>query len=157
MLRDNLRQREQDKAELAHYAKRCVDIEYKFPMGWSELEGIANRTDYDLKAHSRSADNRAAVGELKYFDQEQKKHIVPYVIEPSAGADRATPAFLCDAVHESLVEEAPAEESAKLRELVQSFAKSVDKRDPKQMEPETKARLLAAAEEIAGGAPGSQA
>jgi glycyl-tRNA synthetase len=155
MRRESLRQREQDKSELAHYAKRCVDLEYKFPMGWSELEGIANRTDFDLKAHSRSPENPDAVGELKYFDQEQKKHIVPYVIEPSAGADRATLAFLCDAFDESLVKEPPAEESAKLRELVQSFAKSVDKRDPKQMEPETKARLLAAAETIAAGLPGT--
>ena len=100
MRRENLRQREQAKDELAHYAKRCVDLEYKFPMGWSELEGIANRTDFDLKAHSRSPDNPDAVGELTYFDQEQNKHIVPFVIEPSAGVDRATLAFLCDAYDE---------------------------------------------------------
>jgi glycyl-tRNA synthetase len=153
--RENLRQREQAKEELAHYAKRCVDLEYRFPMGWSELEGIANRTDFDLKAHSRSPENPDAVGELKYFDQEQKKHIVPYVIEPSAGADRATLAFLCDAYDESLVKEPPAEEVGKLRDLVQSFAKSVDKRDPKQMEPETKTRLIATAEKIAAGLPGT--
>ena len=155
MRRENLRQREQAKEELAHYAKRCVDLEYKFPMGWSELEGIANRTDYDLKAHSRSPENPDAVGELKYFDQEQKKHIVPYVIEPSAGADRATLAFLCDAFDESLVKEPPAEETTKLRELVQSFAKSVDKKDPKAFDPEAKARLVAAAETIAAGLPGT--
>ncbi len=155
MRRENLRQREQDPTELAHYAKRCVDLEYKFPMGWSELEGIANRTDYDLKAHSRSPENPDAVGELKYFDQEQKKHIVPYVIEPSAGADRATLAFLCDAFDESLVKEPPAEETTKLRELVLSFAKSVDKKDPKAFDPEAKARLVAAAEKIAAGLPGT--
>ncbi len=155
MRRENLRQREQTKDELAHYAKRCVDLEYRFPMGWSELEGIANRTDYDLKAHSRSPENPDAVGELRYFDQEQKKHIVPYVIEPSAGADRATLAFLCDAYDESLVKEPAAEETAKLRELVESFAKSVSKRDPKQMETATKERLVAAAEKIAAGLPGS--
>jgi len=155
MRRENLRQREQAKEELAHYAKRCVDLEYKFPMGGSELEGIANRTDYDLKAHSRSPENPDAVGELKYFDQEQKKHIVPYVIEPSAGADRATLAFLCDAFDESLVKEPPAEETTKLRELVLSFAKSVDKKDPKAFDPEAKARLVAAAEKIAAGLPGT--
>src|SRR5215475_3447255 len=138
---ENLKQREQTKDELAHYAKRCVDLEYKFPMGWSELEGIANRTDFDLKAHSRSPENPDSVTELRYFDQEQKKHIVPYVIEPSAGADRATLAFLCDAYDESLVTEPPAEETAKLREQVASFARSVEKRDPKQMEPATKERL----------------
>jgi glycyl-tRNA synthetase len=152
---ENLRQREQTKEELAHYAKRCVDLEYRFPMGWSELEGIANRTDFDLKAHSRSPENPDAVGELRYFDQEQKKHIVPYVIEPSAGADRATLAFLCDAYDESLVKEPPAEETAKLRELVESFGRSVDKRDPKVMEPETKRRLVEAAERIAAGLPGT--
>jgi glycyl-tRNA synthetase len=153
--RENLRQREQTKDELAHYAKRCVDLEYRFPMGWSELEGIANRTDFDLKAHSRSPENPDAVGELRYFDQEQKKHIVPYVIEPSAGADRATLAFLCDAYDESLVKEPPAEEIAKLRELCESFGRSVDKRDPKVMEPAVKERLLAAAERIAAGLPGT--
>src|SRR6267143_628122 len=61
---ENLKQREQSRDELAHYAKRCVDLEYKFPMGWSELEGIANRTDFDLSAHSRGPNNPDAVGEL---------------------------------------------------------------------------------------------
>jgi glycyl-tRNA synthetase len=152
---ENLKQREQTKDELAHYAKRCVDLEYKFPMGWSELEGIANRTDFDLGAHSRGPNNPDSVVELRYFDQEQKKHIIPYVIEPSAGADRATLAFLCDAYDESLVKEPPAEEVAKVKELVGSFAKSVEKRDAKQIEPETKARLLAAAEKIMAGLPGT--
>jgi glycyl-tRNA synthetase len=155
MRRENLKQREQDKEELAHYAKRCVDLEYKFPMGWSELEGIANRTDFDLKAHSRSPENPDSVAELRYFDQEQKKHIVPYVIEPSAGADRATLAFLCDAYDESLVTEPPAEETAKLREQVASFARSVEKRDPKTMEADTKRRLIEAAERIGAGLPGT--
>jgi glycyl-tRNA synthetase len=152
---ENLRQREQAPHELAHYAKRCVDLEYRFPMGWSELEGIANRGDFDLKAHSRSPENPDAVGELRYFDQEKKQHIVPYVIEPSAGADRATLAFLCDAYDESLVKEPPVEESAKLRDLVASFAKSVEKRDAKALEPAVKERLLAAAERIAAGLPGT--
>jgi glycyl-tRNA synthetase len=150
---ENLRVREQEKHELAHYAKRCVDLEYRFPMGWSELEGIANRTDFDLRSHSRSAENPDAVGELKYFDQEQKKHIVPYVIEPSAGADRATLAFLCDAYEDALVKEPPAEETAKLRELVQSFARSVGKREG--MDGEVKQRLISTAESIAAGLPGT--
>jgi glycyl-tRNA synthetase len=150
---ENLRVREQEKHELAHYAKRCVDLEYKFPMGWSELEGIANRTDFDLKAHSRSAENPDAVGELQYFDQEQKKHYVPYVIEPSAGADRATLAFLCDAYNDSLVKEPPAEDTAKLRELVESFARSVSRREG--MDADVKHRLQAGAERIAAGLPGT--
>jgi glycyl-tRNA synthetase len=153
MRKENLRVREQEKHELAHYAKRCVDLEYRFPMGWSELEGIANRTDFDLKAHSRSAENPDAVGELKYFDQEQKKHLVPYVIEPSAGADRATLAFLCDAYEDALVKEPPAEENTKLRELVESFAKSVGRREG--MAADVKQRLVATAESIAAGLPGT--
>src|SRR5437762_8578150 len=153
MRRDNLRQREQDKTELAHYAKRCVDIEYKFPMGWSELEGIANRTDFDLKAHSRSPENPDAVGELTYFDQEQKKHIFPYVIEPSAGADRATLAFLCDAFDEALVKDPPAEETAKLRDLVEGFARSVAKRD--SLTAEVKDRLVKEAGAVAAARPAS--
>jgi len=153
MRRENLRQREQTKDELAHYAKRCVDLEYRFPMGWSELEGIANRTDFDLAAHSRGPNNPDSVEELRYFDLEQKKHIIPYVIEPSAGADRATLAFLCDAYDEALVKEPPAEETAKLRDLVQSFAKSVAKRD--NLAVDVKARLTEAAEAIAAELPGS--
>jgi glycyl-tRNA synthetase len=152
---ENLKQREQTKDELAHYAKRCVDLEYKFPMGWSELEGIANRTDYDLSAHSRGPKNPDAVGELRYFDQEQKKHIVPYVIEPSAGADRATLAFLCDAYDESLVKDPPEAEVAKLREQVESFVRSVEKRDPTQMDADTKRRLVEAGQAIAAGLPGT--
>jgi glycyl-tRNA synthetase len=148
---ENLRVREQEKHELAHYAKRCVDLEYLFPMGWSELEGIANRTDFDLKAHSRSPENPDAVGELHYFDQEQKKHYVPYVIEPSAGADRGTLAFLCDAYEDSLVKEPPAADTAKLRELVESFARSVGRREG--MDADVRQRLQAAAESIAAGLP----
>jgi glycyl-tRNA synthetase len=96
--KENIRLREHEKDELAHYAKRCVDVEYLFPMGWSELEGIANRTDYDLKQHSQFSGKA-----LEYFDEESKQKIVPYVIEPSAGADRSTLAFLVDAYHQEEV------------------------------------------------------
>jgi len=92
---DRLRLRPHEPEELAHYAKACIDIEYYFPMGWSELEGIANRTDYDLKRHAEYSGSK-----LEYFDQESNEHYVPYVVEPSAGADRATLAFLVDAYHE---------------------------------------------------------
>jgi len=96
--KENIRLREHEKDELAHYAKRTADIEYLFPMGWSELEGIANRTDFDLKQHSEFSGKA-----LEYFDEESKQKIVPYVIEPSAGADRSTLAFLVDAYHEEEV------------------------------------------------------
>ena len=96
--KDQIRLREHAQDELAFYAKRCVDIEYLFPMGWSELEGIANRTDYDLKRHSEFSGKS-----LEYFDDERKRKFVPYVIEPSAGADRSALAFLTDAYHEEEV------------------------------------------------------
>jgi len=90
-----LRLREHGRDELAHYAKACYDIEYLFPMGWSELERIANRTDFDLRQHSAHSGTR-----LDYFHQETGERYVPYVIEPSAGADRAALSFLLDAYHE---------------------------------------------------------
>ena len=96
--KENIRLREHAQDELAFYAKRCVDIEYLFPMGWSELEGIANRTDYDLKQHSKFSGKA-----LDYFDEETKQRIVPYVIEPSAGADRSALAFLVDAYQQEEV------------------------------------------------------
>lgn len=92
---ERLRLRPHDADELAHYAWGCSDIEYYFPMGWSELEGIANRTDFDLKRHQEYSGQR-----MDYFDQESNEHYVPFVIEPSAGADRGTLAFLLDAYHE---------------------------------------------------------
>ena len=96
--KENLRLREHEKDELAHYAKRTADIEYLFPMGWSELEGIANRTDFDLKQHAQFSGKT-----LEYFDEESKQKVVPFVIEPSAGADRGTLAFLVDAYREEEV------------------------------------------------------
>jgi glycyl-tRNA synthetase len=82
---ENLRLREHAKEELAHYALACVDVEYNFPFGMAELEGIANRTDYDLKQHIKFSGKNT---DLTYFDQEKNERVVPYVIEPSAGADR---------------------------------------------------------------------
>jgi glycyl-tRNA synthetase len=96
--KENLRKRQHDKKELAHYAKACTDIEYNFPFGWSELEGIANRTDFDLKQHSRLCGK-----ELDYFDEGTKERFIPYVIEPSGGIDRSILAFLFDAYREEEV------------------------------------------------------
>ena len=95
--RENLRLRQHMKKELAHYALDCYDIEYRFPMGWAELEGIANRGDYDLVQHAKHSGKS-----LDYFDEETKERIIPYVIEPSAGVDRSTLAVLCDAYDEEL-------------------------------------------------------
>ncbi len=93
--KDNLRLRQHAKDELAHYARDCYDIEYLFPIGWSELEGIANRTDFDLKQHAKFSGK-----DLSYFDEETKEHTIPYVIEPSAGVDRSVLAFLADSYDE---------------------------------------------------------
>jgi glycyl-tRNA synthetase len=93
--RENLRLRDHRPDELAHYAKAATDVEYQFPFGWSELEGIANRTDYDLKRHAEFSGQ-----ELDYFDDETGERFVPYVIEPSAGVDRSLLAFLVDAYDE---------------------------------------------------------
>ncbi len=92
---EHLKFREHAKEDLAHYARCCSDIEYLFPMGWSELEGIANRGDFDLKQHAQFSGKS-----LSYFDEDTKENIVPYIIEPSAGVDRAILAFLCDAYAE---------------------------------------------------------
>ncbi|MBU0493883.1 MAG: glycine--tRNA ligase [Chloroflexi bacterium] len=98
MRRDNLQLREHAPDELAHYARSCYDVEYQFPMGWSELEGIANRTDYDLRKHTEHSNK-----DLSYFDPETEERYFPYVIEPSGGVDRTVLAFIIDAYHQEQV------------------------------------------------------
>ena len=98
--REHLRHHYQSREELAHYSKACCDIEFLFPIGWQELEGIANRTNYDLNQHMKESGK-----DLKYFDSELNQHFVPYVIEPAAGVDRACMAFLTDAYTEEQVKE----------------------------------------------------
>jgi glycyl-tRNA synthetase len=89
---DKLRLRDHEADELAHYAKSCADVEYAFPFGLSELEGIANRTDFDLKAHIEKSGK-----DLSYFDDQRKERFVPHVIEPSGGVDRTVLAFITEA------------------------------------------------------------
>jgi glycyl-tRNA synthetase len=96
---DHLRLREHDADELSHYSSATADVEYLFPIGWSELEGIANRGDFDLKRHTEFSGEK-----LEYFDQATGDRYVPHVIEPAAGADRATLAFLVDAYDEEEIE-----------------------------------------------------
>ena len=100
MKKESLRQRPHGKEELAHYARACTDIEYNFPFGWSELEGIANRADFDLRQHTEASGK-----ELKYFDAAAKERFYPYIIEPSGGVDRAVLAFLTDAYFEEKVKD----------------------------------------------------
>jgi len=116
---EKLRFREHEKEKLSHYSKATTDVEYLFPFGWGELEGIANRTDYDLRQHQIgmrtvgkwhgeelqdfpmvAEDAEYSKGKLSYFDDVEKARYIPFVIEPSAGADRATLAFLCEAYDE---------------------------------------------------------
>jgi glycyl-tRNA synthetase len=99
MSKEKLRLRDHEPDELAHYAKAATDVEYEFPFGWGELEGIANRTDFDLRAHQEASGQ-----DLTYFDQEQEERYLPYVVEPAAGVDRSLLAFLVDAYR---VEEVP--------------------------------------------------
>jgi glycyl-tRNA synthetase len=95
---ENLRIRPHDADELSHYSAGTVDVEFQFPWGWDELEGIANRTDFDLKQHAEHSGE-----DLRYFDQETDERYFPHVIEPAAGATRTTFAFLMDAYHEEEV------------------------------------------------------
>ena len=89
---ENLRRDVHPPEKRSHYSVATTDIQYRFPWGWDELEGIANRTDYDLKAHARHSGHR-----LTYFDPDTNEHLIPHVIEPAAGVDRIFLAFLVDA------------------------------------------------------------
>ncbi|MBX3475351.1 MAG: glycine--tRNA ligase [Planctomycetes bacterium] len=135
-----LRKRAQDKAELAHYAKATTDLEYLFPdFGWGEVEGVANRTDFDLSAHSRDipeADlarlklekNADSTETFDYFDPEAKARYIPWVIEPSAGVTRAMLTFLCEAYHEELVKEPTPAEVDPLKVEIDSAIKNAQKK-----------------------------
>jgi glycyl-tRNA synthetase len=99
MKHESVRLRDHEKEELSHYSNATTDIEYKFPFGWGELWGIADRTDFDLKQHSQFSGET-----LEYVDPVTNEHFVPYCIEPSLGADRVALALLCDAYDEEVLE-----------------------------------------------------
>ena len=96
---ENLRMRDHDADELAHYSTACADVEYLYPFGWGELEGIACRTDFDLKRHSEASGSK-----LMYFDPQTKEKYTPYVIEPAGGINRMALTFLIDAYEEEQLE-----------------------------------------------------
>lgn len=98
---ENLRLRDHDPEELSHYSNATTDFEFVFPFGWGELWGVASRTNFDLTAHQNTSGK-----DMTYFDQEKNEHYIPYVIEPSLGADRVTLAFLVDAYDEEVVDPA---------------------------------------------------
>ena len=110
---DHLRLRAHDAEELSHYSSGTSDVEYLFPIGWSELEGIANRGDFDLKQHAEFSGEK-----LEYVDTATKERYTPNVIEPAAGADRATLAFLVDAYDEEIVPTAGEDAKSETRTLL---------------------------------------
>jgi len=117
---ENLRYFEHPQEKLSHYSKRTVDIEYRFQFGgseWAELEGIANRTDFDLKTHSEHSGT-----DLSYFDQDKNERYFPYVIEPAAGLTRAMFAFMLDAYDE---DEAPNSKGGVDKRVVMRFDKRI--------------------------------
>jgi glycyl-tRNA synthetase len=118
--KENLRVRHHDREELAHYAKGCADIEYHFPIGWAEIEGIASRTDFDLMQHEKYSGN-----DLKYFDSETKETYLPYVIEPSCGVERVFLAVICDSYEEIEGGRTKTTESVKEMETVLKINKKL--------------------------------
>ena len=118
--KENIRTKEVPKDELAHYARRAVDIEYKFPFGWQEIEGVHNRGDWDLSNHAKNSKQ-----DLQYYDEEKKEKYFPHVIETSVGADRSFLAFLIDSYHEVKGGRTKTTESAKEEEVMLKLHKSL--------------------------------
>ena len=106
---ENLRLRDHSPEELCFYSKATTDFEFKFPFGWGELWGIADRTDYDLTQHQNTSGQ-----DLTYFDQDKNEHYIPYVIEPSLGVERSVLAFLCNAYHEEVLTDANGKEDVRV-------------------------------------------
>ena len=120
MEEENMRMRDHSKEELSHYSKGTTDIEIKFPFGWGELWGIANRTDFDLTQHQNHSKE-----DMSYLDPETNERYVPYCIEPSLGADRVTLAFLCNAYHEEEVGEGDVRTVLKLHPALAPYKVAV--------------------------------
>ena len=114
---ENLRFRDHEQAELSHYSKATTDIEFVYPFGFGELWGIADRTDFDLKQHSNSSGKT-----LEYFDPETNEKYIPYVVEPSLGADRVALAFLCEAYDEEEIGEGEKKETRTVLHLHPALA-----------------------------------
>lgn len=160
---DNLQVYTVPPGELAHYSKATYDLMYRFPIGFEELEGIASRTDYDLGSHSRDQDrmdlrakvtpNTDSTERLTYFDQANNRHLVPFVIEPSAGVDRGVLALLTEAYDEQQVKELKPERQQAIQEALNTFARSVGRSD--KISAEQRDALLARTEEVSQQLPAS--
>jgi glycyl-tRNA synthetase len=146
------------KSDLAHYSKRTFDLMYNYPtLGYEEIEGIANRTDYDLGSHSRDQDklgltarvnpNTDSTERLTYFDQVNNRHVVPFVIEPSAGVGRCFLAVLCEAYDEQMIKPPAPEKLEAVATALTAFIKSVGRNE--KLASETRAALEQRSAEIA--------
>ena len=145
------------KADLAHYSKRTFDLMYDYPtLGYEEIEGIASRSDYDLGSHSRDqenlglaakvAPNRDSVAKLTYYDQTNNRHVVPFVIEPSAGVGRCFLAVLSEAYDEQMVKEPSADKVETVQAALDTFRKSVARNE--KMSGEQRDAIVAQADTI---------
>lgn len=139
MAKDHMRLRDHGKEELSFYSKATTDIEYLFPFGWGELWGVADRTDYDLSQHIKHSGKT-----LEYFDQESNEHYVPYVIEPSLGADRVALALLCDAYDEEKMEDGETRNVMRLHPTLAPYKCAVLPLSKKLSEPAEKVYSLLA-------------
>ncbi len=117
---ENLRLRDHDKEELCFYSKATTDFEFLFPFGWGELWGVADRTDYDLTQHQNHSGK-----DMTYYDAETNEHYIPYVVEPSLGADRVALAFLVDAYDEETVGEGDVRVVLRLHPALAPFKAAV--------------------------------
>jgi glycyl-tRNA synthetase len=161
--RDNLKVFTVPPDELAHYSKATYDLMYRYPIGFEELEGIASRTDYDLASHSKDQDrlnvtakiqqNTDSVERLTYYDQANNQHIVPFVIEPSAGVDRGVLALLTEAYDEQYIKPLSSQRHEAVAAALAAFAKSVGRSE--KLAAENRDALLARCEEIEKGLPES--
>ena len=160
--RERIRIYDVPKDDLAHYSKRTYDLMYNYPtLGYEEIEGIANRTDYDLGSHSRDQDslglaaranpNADSLARLTYFDPESKRHVVPFVIEPSAGVGRCTLAVMSEAYADELVKPPAPDKLEAAAQALQSFIKSAGRNE--KLAGETRDALVARAEAIAAALP----
>ena len=160
--RDQIQVYDVPKADLAHYSKRTHDLMYNYPtLGYQEIEGIANRTDFDLGSHSRDQEkfgltakvipNSDSLARLTYFDQASNRHIVPFVIEPSAGVGRCFLAVMSEAYDEQIVKAPPAEKVEAVAQALQAFLKSVGRNE--KIAAETRDALLERGEAIAAALP----
>lgn len=129
---EKLKFREHDAEELSHYSNKTTDVEYQFPFGWGELEGIASRTDFDLARHTEFSGE-----DLRYFDQAKNEHYLPYVVEPSFGADRTVLTFLIDAYRVEELEDGKTRTLLKLDRRIAPIKAAIlplKKNDPRMVE-----------------------